>query len=95
MARYVGYLQVSNNILLYKSTKSCFLKDSERNKSRTLRQHAEKNPEARDILLQKARTQEQNFLHAIDKDMYLKVLQKVDAVLADIEQQLSKNSEGR
>lgn len=72
-----------------------FLVDSEKNKSKTLRKHAESNPEARQILLQKANIQDQKVAIVLDKELYLKVLQQVDDVLSQVEEQLSKYPEGR
>lgn len=70
------------------------MKDSEKNKKKTLEENAEKNPLARKILLQKASIQDQKLTNCLDKGQYLKVLQQVDDILTEVEEQLSKYSEG-
>jgi hypothetical protein len=68
---------------------------AEKNSADVLRMRAERNPEIRDILLQKAEFQETKHATVIDKDKYKKILDQVDSVLSQVETELQSHTEGR
>ena len=67
---------------------------AEDNSSTVLRTHAEKNPSCRQVLLQKAELQDVKHQTVIDRNEYLKVLDKVDDLLGTIERELSNHTKG-
>jgi hypothetical protein len=68
---------------------------AEKNSADVLRMHAERNPEVREILLQKAKFQETKHTSVTDKDEYKKILNQVDSVLSQVEKELQSHTEGR
>lgn len=68
--------------------------DAEINSSTMLRERAEKNPQHKEILLQKAELQEKKHLQVIDKNEFGKIIGHLDNVLDKIEEELSKHGEG-
>lgn len=60
-----------------------------------MRETAEKVPEAKDILLQKANQQDKKHQIVLNKDEYLKVLKNVDDVLEQVEKELSGHVNGK
>jgi hypothetical protein len=68
---------------------------AEKNSADVLRMHAERNPEVRDILLQKAKFQETKHAAVTDKNEYEKILNQVDLVLSQVEKELQSHTEGR
>lgn len=68
------------------------LKAAEKKSSASLRETAEKNPESRDVLLQKANAQDKKHLLVTDKSEYLKVLAQVDQVLDEVEEELASHA---
>ncbi|KAI4470385.1 gdap1 isoform a [Holotrichia oblita] len=71
------------------------LANAEINSSTMLRERAEKNPQHKEILLQKADLQEKKHLQVIDKNEFGKILGHLDNVLDKIEEELSKHGEGK
>jgi hypothetical protein len=76
-------------------TKNVIYLAAEKNSADVLRMHAERNPEIRDILLQKAKFQETKHASVTDKDEYKKILTQVDSVLSQVEKELQSHTEGR
>ncbi|XP_069702095.1 ganglioside-induced differentiation-associated protein 1 [Periplaneta americana] len=68
---------------------------ADRNSAKTLRMHAEKNPNSRDILLQKAKFQETKHASVTDKEEFKKILNQVDSVLSQVEKELESHIEDR
>lgn len=69
-------------------------KGKERSSSEELRKHAELNPEAREVLLEKASAKERNFKRIANREEFLKMLEQVDGVLNAVEHELSKHGPG-
>lgn len=68
---------------------------AEINNTKSLYQLAEKYPESKEVLLQKAKVQELRHSTVADPDEYRKVLVKVDTVLNEVETELASHSEGK
>lgn len=68
--------------------------ESEKNIGKILRAHAEANPEAKDVLLQKITIHEQKSNMILDKNEYLKVLNQVNEVLIKVEEELASHTGG-
>nr|CAD7573550.1 unnamed protein product [Timema californicum] len=66
---------------------------AEKSNSRNLRELAENNPEAREILLRKAENQDTKHAALENKEEFKKVLHQVDVVLDNVEKELSLQSE--
>lgn len=62
--------------------------------SKNLRKLAEENPKAKSILLYKAEIQDRKHEILTNEEEYLKVLNVVDAVLSQVEEQLTEQSQG-
>lgn len=60
-----------------------------------MRRYAELNPEARDVLLEKANAKEKSLKRITSRDEYLKILDQVDAVLSAVEEELARHGSGR
>ncbi|XP_049777453.1 ganglioside-induced differentiation-associated protein 1 [Schistocerca cancellata] len=71
------------------------LQSAEKNSCMTLRYHAEKNPESRDVLLQKAKAQEIKHEKLLVKDEYQKLLEQVDSVLSEVENELASHADSK
>ncbi|XP_022912220.1 ganglioside-induced differentiation-associated protein 1 [Onthophagus taurus] len=69
------------------------LANAEKGSSKKLREYAEKNPSCRDILLQKAESQEKKHLNVIERDQFYKILDNIDRVLSSVETELSSHDE--
>lgn len=52
------------------------------------------NPEAREVLLEKATAKKRNFERISNRQEFLKMLEEVDSVLNAVEHELSKHSRG-
>nr|CAD7401873.1 unnamed protein product [Timema poppensis] len=68
---------------------------AEKSNSRNLRELAENNPEAREILLRKAENQDTKHAALENKEEFKKVLHQVDVVLDNVEKELSFQSEDK
>nr|CAD7199609.1 unnamed protein product [Timema douglasi] len=68
---------------------------AEKSNSRNLRELAENNPEAREILLRKAENQDTKHAALENKEEFKKVLHQVDVVLDNVEKELSLQSEDK
>ncbi|KAF2899502.1 hypothetical protein ILUMI_06674 [Ignelater luminosus] len=71
------------------------LANAEKSIPNTLRSYAEENPDARDVLLQKASIHEQKNSVFTNKDEYVQVLDQFDEVLTNVEDELASHTEGR
>ncbi|PSN42578.1 Ganglioside-induced differentiation-associated protein 1 [Blattella germanica] len=63
-----------------------------KNRATILRKHAEKNPESRETLLQKAKFQETKHASVTSREEYLKILNQVDSVLQQVEKELESHN---
>lgn len=68
--------------------------DGENNSGKILRQLAEKNPESKAVLLQKADIQDKKHEKILNKNEFLNVLNQVDQVLKTVEDELTKHEGG-
>lgn len=71
------------------------LGNAESNSSTTLREHAEKNPKSREILLQKADLQDKKHIQVTNKEEFSKIVDHLDNVLDKIEEELSNQGEDK
>ncbi|KAK7865427.1 hypothetical protein R5R35_012791 [Gryllus longicercus] len=71
------------------------LQSAEKNSSTNLRLYAEKNPESRDTLLQKANSQDARHEALLNKDEFKKLLDQTDSILQDVEKELSSHTEDK
>lgn len=67
---------------------------AERNSSKMLREYAMKYEESREMLLQKAAEQDKKHTKIINLDEYMSLLVQVDNVLTEVEEELTKHTEG-
>lgn len=68
---------------------------AENKSSVSLRETAEKNPESREVLLQKAKAQDKKHVLVTDKNEFLKVLSQVSDILDLVEQELASHTGGK
>ncbi|XP_034250549.1 ganglioside-induced differentiation-associated protein 1 [Thrips palmi] len=68
------------------------LRVSEVNQEKYMRQHAENNPDFREILLQRAELVNQKRKSIVNRDEYIKRLDQLDSVLTEVEAELVSHS---
>lgn len=72
-----------------------FVTDAEKNSGKHLREYAEKNPEAKEVLLKKASDREETYkLLSVEKN-FMDVLNEVHTILDEIEAELKKHTGGK
>ncbi|CAG9761571.1 unnamed protein product [Ceutorhynchus assimilis] len=71
------------------------LVNADKNSADNLRKYAQENPDAKEMLLEKAENQEKKREKLLNKDEFLKICQQAEKVLDEVEAELSQHTNGK